>query len=63
MAITGASRGVGAELAWKLASEGRKVAALARSREKLEALAERARAEELPGIIIPCAVDVGRRRQ
>ena len=36
--ITGASRGVGAELAWKLAGEGRKVAALARSGEKLEAL-------------------------
>ena len=56
--ITGASRGVGAELAWKLAGVGRKVAALARSGEKLEALAERARAEELPGMIIPRAVDV-----
>lgn len=56
--ITGASRGVGEALALRLASEGRNVAALARSEDKLEALAARGREEALPGTIIPFAVDV-----
>lgn len=52
--ITGASRGVGAALALRLAGEGRTVAALARSADKLEKLA----AEAVGGRIIPCPVDV-----
>ncbi|MCH2065452.1 MAG: SDR family oxidoreductase [Roseibacillus sp.] len=56
--ITGASRGVGEALAWKLASEGHTVAALARSEDKLQELAGRAQAEELPGTIIACPVDL-----
>lgn len=54
--ITGASRGVGEALALRLASEGQSVAALARSADKLESLAEKA--AELEGTIIPCPVDV-----
>lgn len=56
--ITGASRGVGEALAWKLAGEGHTVAALARNEEALQALAEKAEAERLSGAIIPCAVDL-----
>ena len=56
--ITGASRGVGEALAWKLAGEGHTVAALARSEKPLQALAEKAEAERLSGAIIPCAVDL-----
>ncbi|MFT5467744.1 MAG: NAD(P)-dependent dehydrogenase (short-subunit alcohol dehydrogenase family) [Verrucomicrobiales bacterium] len=52
--ITGASRGVGEALALRLASEGRTVAALARSSDKLEKLAAKADA----GRIIACPVDV-----
>ena len=56
--ITGASRGVGEALTWKLASEGHTVAALARSEDKLHELAGRAKAEELSGTIIACPVDL-----
>lgn len=56
--VTGASRGVGEALTWKLAGEGRTVAALARSEGALEALAEKAGAQRLPGSIIPCPVDL-----
>ncbi len=54
--ITGASRGVGEALALRLAGEGQTVAALARSRDKLEALV--ARADSGPGTIVPCPADV-----
>ena len=56
--ITGASRGVGEALAWKLAGEGHSVAALARSGDKLQELAGRAQEEGLPGTIIACPVDL-----
>ena len=56
--ITGASRGVGEALARKLAGEGHTVAALARSADKLQELAGQARAEGLPGTVIPCPVDL-----
>ena len=56
--ITGASRGVGEALAWKLAGEGHTVAALARSGESLQNLAQKAEAESLSGSIIPCPVDL-----
>ena len=56
--VTGASRGVGEALAWKLAAEGHTVAALARTGDALQELSEKAGAEELPGTIIPCPVDL-----
>lgn len=51
--ITGASSGVGALLATRLAASGATVAAVARSRDKLEALAA-----AHPGRIIPVVADV-----
>ena len=40
--VTGASRGVGEALAWKLAAEGHTVAALARTGDALQELSEKA---------------------
>ena len=51
--ITGASSGVGALLTTRLAASGATVAAVARSRDKLEALAA-----AHPGRIIPVVADV-----
>lgn len=55
--ITGASRGVGEALALSMAKEGRVVAALARSKDKLESLSSAADSSK-GGRIIPCPVDV-----
>jgi len=55
--ITGASRGVGEALALSMAKEGRTVAALARSKDKLETLASSAD-QSKGGRIISCPVDV-----
>jgi 3-oxoacyl-[acyl-carrier protein] reductase len=55
--ITGASRGVGESLALRMANEGWIVAALARSEDKLIALASSADPSE-GGRIISCPVDV-----
>ncbi len=46
--VTGASRGIGASVAERLSSAGARVWALARSREALEALADRIDATALP---------------
>ncbi|HWK66658.1 MAG TPA: SDR family NAD(P)-dependent oxidoreductase [Rhizobiaceae bacterium] len=54
--ITGASSGIGRSLALDLAREGYTVAATARTREKLAALA--AEAADLPGRVIPFPADV-----
>ena len=54
--ITGASAGIGAELARQMAKKGYDVVATARSTEKLEALA--AESDEWPGRILPVACDV-----
>ena len=52
--ITGASSGVGARLAVRLAAQGRTVVAAARSRERLEAVVRQASV----GRIVPMVVDV-----
>lgn len=52
--ITGASSGIGRELALGLARAGRPVAASARGRERLQALAESA----APGRVLPLPLDV-----
>jgi decaprenylphospho-beta-D-erythro-pentofuranosid-2-ulose 2-reductase len=53
--VVGASSGIGAELAAKLAERGCKVAAVARRGERLQALAER-----FPGKVLPVVHDVTR---
>lgn len=54
--VTGASSGVGRETALKLAKEGAKVVAVARRKERLEALENEAK--ELPGEIVAYAGDI-----
>lgn len=56
--VTGASRGVGEALVLRLVEEGHYVAALARSGDRLEALARRAEESGDHGKVIPCPVDV-----
>lgn len=54
--VTGASQGIGAAVALRLAADGWAVAVSARSTEKLQALAEKA--EDLPGSIAAFSLDV-----
>ncbi|MBP3542801.1 MAG: SDR family oxidoreductase [Lachnospiraceae bacterium] len=54
--VTGASSGMGYDIAKQFAAEGATVVAVARRKERLEQLA--AEAEELPGKIIPYAGDI-----
>lgn len=53
IAITGASRGIGAALARRVACRGRSIALLARSEEDLEALAREARIRGARAAVIP----------
>jgi len=55
--VTGASRGIGAAIAKRLAADGRRVVLMSRSAEPLEALA--AEIESAGGAATPSPVDVG----
>lgn len=55
--VTGAGRGIGAEIARQLAGHGVEVALVARSEPEIEAVAERLRANGHRAVAIPC--DVG----
>ncbi len=59
--VTGASAGMGREIAYLYAKEGAKVLAVARRKERLEALANDA--EDLPGEIVPFAADMSDKQQ
>lgn len=54
--VTGASSGMGYDIALRFAEEGAKVVAVARRKERLEALAEEAK--DLPGKILPFPADL-----
>jgi len=56
--VTGASSGVGKAVAYRLAAEGMRVAAVARRAKRLEALARDAEFDKLPGSIYPLQVDL-----
>jgi 3-oxoacyl-[acyl-carrier protein] reductase len=56
--VTGGSRGIGRAICLALAGQSATVVASARNREKLDALADEARKSELPGRIVPRALDV-----
>ena len=58
--VTGASGGIGEDIARRLAGIGMKVAVVARRRERLEALATELRASG--GEVMVCAADVGNER-
>ncbi|MFS8540835.1 MAG: SDR family NAD(P)-dependent oxidoreductase, partial [Tissierellales bacterium] len=59
--VTGASAGMGKDIAYYYAKEGAKVLAVARRIERLEALAEEAKG--LEGEIVPYAADVSDKAQ
>jgi NAD(P)-dependent dehydrogenase (short-subunit alcohol dehydrogenase family) len=59
--VTGASAGMGRDIAYYYAKEGAKVLAVARRIERLEALAEEAKG--LEGEIVPYAADVSEKAQ
>ena len=54
--ITGASSGIGRELARAFATEGANVAVSARRRDRLESLVEELQAEGTRGLVVPCDV-------
>lgn len=54
--VTGASSGMGYDIALRFAEEGAKVVAVARRKERLEALAEEAK--DLPGKVLPFPADL-----
>lgn len=51
--VTGASSGMGRQMAYDFAKEGATVVAVARRQERLEELANQVEADELPGTILP----------
>ncbi len=55
--ITGASSGIGRQVALELAARGFTVVATARRRPELETLADEAKTQRLPGLILPTAGD------
>lgn len=59
--VTGASAGMGREIAYDYAKEGAKVLAVARRVERLKALAEEAK--DLEGVIIPFGADMAEESQ
>lgn len=54
--ITGASSGIGRQLALRLAQEGARVALVARRESELEAVAEEIRARSGEALVLPCDV-------
>jgi len=59
--VTGASAGMGKDIAYYYAKEGAKVLAVARRADRLQALAESAK--DLPGEIVPFAADMADKKQ
>ncbi|NLW17029.1 MAG: glucose 1-dehydrogenase [Firmicutes bacterium] len=59
--VTGASAGMGRDIAYYYAQEGAKVLAVARRKERLEALADEAKG--LPGEIVPFVADMSDKQQ
>jgi short-subunit dehydrogenase len=58
--ITGASKGIGAELAWQLAGKGARLALAARNEKELEAAAERCRKRGASVVTVKADVSVER---
>lgn len=56
--VTGASRGIGKAIAIALSEASATVIAIARNEEKLKELTEEAKSRDLPGKIIPKAIDI-----
>ena len=59
--VTGASSGMGRQIAYDFAKEGATVVAVARRQERLAELADQVEAEGLPGKILPFVGDVSSR--
>src|SRR5260221_3196223 len=58
--ITGASKGIGAELAWQLAGKGARLVLAARNEKELEAAAERCRKRGASVVTVKADVSVER---
>lgn len=58
--VTGASSGMGRQIAYDFAAEGATVVAVARRKERLEELAAQVEADGLPGKVLPYPGDISR---